>query len=99
MAECATRVMTLNGVMDRVKLIRKRSTYVEVGPGKDMEHRANILVTEVLDTELIGEGAIGTYNHAHENLLTVTKFSVAGALKKFKKLVPQACLEPGVLKN
>ena len=71
MAECATRVMTLNGVMNQVNLIRKRSTYVEVGPGLDMEHRANILVTEVLDTELIGEGAIGTYNHAHAHLLTV----------------------------
>ena len=35
-----------------------------------MEHKANILVTEVFDTELIGEGAISTFNHAHENLLT-----------------------------
>lgn len=36
-----------------------------------MEHRANILVTEVFDTELIGEGAIGTFNHAHKVLLEV----------------------------
>ena len=36
-----------------------------------MPHRANILVTEVFDTELIGEGAIGTYTHAHKELLEV----------------------------
>ena len=39
--------------------------------GGDLEQRANILVTEVFDTELIGEGAIGTFHHAHEHLLEV----------------------------
>lgn len=37
----------------------------------DMLEKANILVTEVFDTELIGEGAIGTFNHAHKYLLEV----------------------------
>lgn len=36
-----------------------------------MLEKANILVTEVFDTELIGEGAIGTFNHAHKYLLEV----------------------------
>ena len=36
-----------------------------------MEHRANLLVTEVFDTELIGEGAIETFRHARDYLLTV----------------------------
>lgn len=36
-----------------------------------MSQRANILVTEVFDTELIGEGAYGTYTHAHKELLEV----------------------------
>ena len=35
-----------------------------------MKERANILVTEVFDTELIGEAAIATFNHAHKFLLT-----------------------------
>ena len=38
--------------------------------GVDMLERANVLVTEVFDTELIGEGAISTFKHALENLLT-----------------------------
>ena len=36
-----------------------------------MPERANVLVTEVFDTELIGEGAIGTFSHAHQELLKV----------------------------
>lgn len=36
-----------------------------------MPRKANILVTEVFDTELIGEGAIATFNLAHKHLLTV----------------------------
>ena len=35
-----------------------------------MTERANVLVTEVFDTELIGEGAISTFSHALEHLLT-----------------------------
>ncbi len=38
--------------------------------GIDMNERANVLVTEVFDTELIGEGAISTFTHALEHLLT-----------------------------
>ena len=37
-----------------------------------MARKANILVTEVFDTELIGEGAIATFNLAHKHLLTVS---------------------------
>ncbi|XP_055909924.1 protein arginine N-methyltransferase 7 [Eupeodes corollae] len=70
MAHCAEKIMSANGMGERIKLIKKRSTEIEVGEGKDMFRRANVLVTEVLDTELIGEGAIGIYNHAHKHLLT-----------------------------
>lgn len=71
MANCARNVIAHNNCDDKITLIPKRSTDIVVGPGKDMELRANVLVTEVFDTELIGEGAIGTFNHAHANLLTV----------------------------
>lgn len=71
MAKCANDVMISNGCKDQIKLIPKRSTDIIVG--QDMKEKANILVTEVFDTELIGEGAIGTFNHAHKHLLTVWK--------------------------
>lgn len=61
----AREVIEKNGFKSMIRMITKHSTEVKVGPGLDMEQKANILVAEVLDTELIGEGAIKTYNHAH----------------------------------
>nr|CAD7430778.1 unnamed protein product [Timema monikensis] len=69
MAECALKVIKENGFSKQIHLIPKRSTEITVGEDGDMKHRANILVTEVFDTELIGEGALGTFKHAHEVLL------------------------------
>ena len=47
-----------------------KHVYLAVLDG-DLLEKANILVTEVFDTELIGEGALGTFHHAHTNLLQV----------------------------
>nr|XP_019541694.2 LOW QUALITY PROTEIN: protein arginine N-methyltransferase 7 [Aedes albopictus] len=69
MADCAERVIAANGMGERIRLVKKKSTEMEVGPGRDMERKANVLVTELFDTELIGEGAIATYRHALEHLL------------------------------
>ncbi|XP_052231966.1 protein arginine N-methyltransferase 7-like isoform X1 [Dreissena polymorpha] len=67
MAECAKKIIAENGFTDKITVIPKRSTELKIGP--DMPCRANILVTEVFDTELIGEGAISTFTHAHNELL------------------------------
>ena len=71
MAECAKKVISENGFEDKIHLIPKRSTDLTVGTPGDLKHRANILVTEVFDTELIGEGAISTFQHALRCLLEV----------------------------
>lgn len=71
MADCAMKIIKENGFEDKIKLIHKRSTKITVGRDGDMPKRANILVTEVFDTELIGEGALSTFRHAHEVLLEV----------------------------
>ncbi|KAG5338171.1 ANM7 methyltransferase, partial [Acromyrmex heyeri] len=68
-AKCAVQIIKENGFEDKIQLIRKRSTKMIVGKDGDMLKRANILVTEVFDTELIGEGALSTFRHAHEVLL------------------------------
>ncbi len=68
MVSVAKRCIEANGMKDRIQVIPKRST--EIIMGEDMAERANVLVTEVFDTELIGEGAIGTFTHALEHLLT-----------------------------
>ncbi|RVE53723.1 hypothetical protein evm_001615 [Chilo suppressalis] len=69
MAECCLKILEHNGVADKIIVIPKRSTELTVGENGDLKERANILVTEVFDTELIGEGALSTFSHAHQCLL------------------------------
>uniref|UniRef100_A0A3P8UH25 Protein arginine N-methyltransferase n=1 Tax=Cynoglossus semilaevis TaxID=244447 RepID=A0A3P8UH25_CYNSE len=69
MAEAAQCIVEKNGFADRIKIINKHSTDVTVGPDGDMPTKANILITELFDTELIGEGALPSYEHAHQNLV------------------------------
>ncbi|NXP15831.1 ANM7 methyltransferase, partial [Thinocorus orbignyianus] len=69
MANAAVNIVEKNGFGDKIKVINKHSTEVTVGPDGDMQCRANILVTELFDTELIGEGALPTYEHAHKYLV------------------------------
>ncbi|CAG9089107.1 unnamed protein product [Plutella xylostella] len=69
MAECCLKILAKNGLADKIKVIPKRSTELTVGEEGDLKQRANILVTEVFDTELIGEGALSTFSHAHKHLL------------------------------
>uniref|UniRef100_A0AAZ3S831 Protein arginine N-methyltransferase 7 n=1 Tax=Oncorhynchus tshawytscha TaxID=74940 RepID=A0AAZ3S831_ONCTS len=69
MADAAFRIVKKNGFSDKIKIINKHSTEVTVGLDGDMQTRANVLVTELFDTELIGEGALPSYEHAHLNLV------------------------------
>lgn len=69
MVRIARQVITKNGFGDVIKIVPKRSTEMTEA---DMTSRANILVTEVFDSELIGEGALVTFAHAHKNLLEVS---------------------------
>lgn len=46
----------------------------------DLPCRANILVTELFDTELIGEGALPSYEHAHRHLVQVRGSEPSGVL-------------------
>ena len=96
MACCARNVTAHNGCAEKIHLIPKLSTDISVGsPNGDMIQRANILVTEVFDTELIGEGAISTFNHAHQHLLTVG-LCLTGSIKSqaysFKSLYVLFCI-------
>ena len=69
MVRIAHEVIAANGYGDVITVVPKRSTEMTE---RDMEGgRANILVTEVFDTELIGEGALVTYSHALKNLMEV----------------------------
>ena len=68
MVRISRQVISRNNIADVIRVVPKRSTEMTE---EDMEGRANILVTEVFDTELIGEGALVTFEHAHKHLLEV----------------------------
>ena len=71
MAKIASEVVAQNGYSDVIKVVPLRSTELVVEKGGFMEEKANILVTEIFDTELIGEGVLPTLSHAHQHLLEV----------------------------
>ncbi|CAL1586982.1 unnamed protein product [Knipowitschia caucasica] len=69
MAAAARSIVQKNGFSEQITVINKHSTAVTVGAGGDMASRANVLLTELFDTELIGEGALSAYEHAHLHLV------------------------------
>jgi len=73
MVRIARQVISQNGYSEVIRIVPKRSTEMTT---EDIGRRANILVTEVFDTELIGEGGIVTFAHAHKHLLEVQLFNV-----------------------
>lgn len=83
----ARSIIETNGFGDKIKIVNKHSTKVTVGRGCDMNQKANILVAELLDTELIGEGAIKSYNHAHEYLMEKDCISVPDSASIFAQVV------------
>ncbi|XP_028967707.1 protein arginine N-methyltransferase 7 [Galendromus occidentalis] len=90
--EVARKVISSNGYEKKVKLIPKASFDVTVGRGCDMETRAHILVTELFDTELVGEGAIRAYHDARERLLSDGCLIVPQEATVFVQVVDSAFL-------
>uniref|UniRef100_A0A183A120 Protein arginine N-methyltransferase n=1 Tax=Echinostoma caproni TaxID=27848 RepID=A0A183A120_9TREM len=68
MANCAKQVLQENQLEKYIKVVGKQSTKLTIPD--DLPQRANLLVAELVDTELIGEACLSTYKHAAESLLT-----------------------------
>ncbi len=68
LAALARIVVSENGFADRITVIAKPSSELVVGV--DLPERANVLVTEIFDALLVGEGALPSIRHAREHLLT-----------------------------
>ncbi|XP_075995508.1 protein arginine N-methyltransferase 7 [Genypterus blacodes] len=91
-AEAARCIVEKNGFSDKIKIINKHSTEVTVGPDGDMQMKANVLVTELFDTELIGEGALPSYEHAHLNLVQAGCEAVPHRARVYAQLVESELL-------
>ncbi|KAJ1257534.1 hypothetical protein BS78_10G003500 [Paspalum vaginatum] len=84
MGKLTRRVLRANGMENKVRVFHKRSDELRVGV--ELGSRADILVSEILDSELLGEGLIPTLQHAHDMLLV-----------KNPKTVPYRATTYGVL--
>lgn len=71
LAAVAREVMVDNGYADRVTVHHKRSTALRVGAGRDADlpGHADVLVSEILDAGLLGEGHAPSIRHARAHLL------------------------------
>lgn len=61
-AQTATRVIAANGLSDRITVIPKWSH--EIAVGVDIPEQADVVISEIVDTVLLGEGALATLTHA-----------------------------------
>ncbi|XP_073219808.1 protein arginine N-methyltransferase 1.6 [Cicer arietinum] len=90
MVKLMKKVMRLNGMEGRIKVINKRSDELKIG--LDLSLRADVLVSEILDSELLGEGLIPTLQHAHDNLLVENPLTVPYRATTYGQLVESTFL-------
>lgn len=90
MGKLMRRVLRANGMGDKVKVFHKRSDELEVGV--ELDSPADILVSEILDSELLGEGLIPTLQQAHDMLLVKNPKTVPYRATTYGQLVESTFL-------
>ncbi|KAL3647182.1 Protein arginine N-methyltransferase 7 [Castilleja foliolosa] len=85
MVKLMRKVLRANGMDGKIHVINKRSD--ELKFGLDVHARADILVSEILDSELLGEGLIPTLQHAHDELLVENPQTVPYTATTYGQLV------------
>jgi len=69
LAALAGEVVKNNGYSDRIRIINKASQQLDPKTDFPKNTRPDVLVAEVFDTLVIGEGALSTFEHARRYLL------------------------------
>lgn len=85
MGKLMRRVLRVNGMEKKVRIFHKHSNELKVG--LDLPSCADVLVSEILDSELLGEGLIPTLQHAHDLLLVANPKTVPYRATTFGQLV------------
>jgi tetratricopeptide (TPR) repeat protein len=67
-ADMAKKIIAENGFGEKITIIDKNSTELQIG--RDLPNRATLLVSEILDIGLIGEGVLPSLKHAKSSLIT-----------------------------
>ncbi|XP_076943445.1 protein arginine N-methyltransferase 7-like [Bidens hawaiensis] len=90
MVKLMKKVLRANNMNHKIRVLNKRSDELEVGA--DIASRADVLVSEILDSELLGEGLIPTLQHAHDNLLVENYQTVPHKATTYGQLVESTYL-------
>lgn len=90
MGKLLRKVLRANGMENKVKVFHKRSDELEVGV--ELDSPADILVSEILDSELLGEGLIPTLQQAHDMLLVKNPKTVPYRATTYGQLVDSTFL-------
>ncbi|HED18300.1 MAG TPA: tetratricopeptide repeat protein [Gammaproteobacteria bacterium] len=78
LAELAREVIKSNGYSDRIRVINKASQQLIPATDFQKNTRPDVLVAEVFDTLVIGEGALATFAHARRYLLAPDAVAIPG---------------------
>jgi tetratricopeptide (TPR) repeat protein len=81
LADCARKIIRKNGYEDRIRVVGKKSTSLNVGAGMDLEKKADVLIAEVFDVGLLGEHFLPALFHAKRNLLKAGTVVIPAAAK------------------
>lgn len=90
LAAAARAVVQANEQEARITVISKPSTRLVVGWGDDLPCRADVLVTEIFDSVLIGEGLLATMADARARLVAPDARSVPHAAELVGMLLESA---------
>lgn len=66
-AAIARRIIAANGYADRIRVVGKLSTDLQIGT--DLEAPADVLVSEILSNSVLTEGVLGTFEDALKRLV------------------------------
>lgn len=90
-ADMARRIVADNGYGERIDIFAAASTELEVG--REMAAPADILVSEILSSDLLTENVLDTFEDAHARLLTRDAIVIPRAASAMGCLVESPTLE------
>ncbi|XP_022086434.1 protein arginine N-methyltransferase 9-like [Acanthaster planci] len=86
MLKLSQDILTANEMQGRVHLLHKLSTDMAVSD--DIPNRVSLVVTEIFDAGLFGEGAVTTLQHAWKHLLLPPKTSSPQTPGSYGRVIP-----------
>lgn len=85
LAQTAAEIVTLNGFADTIKVHNKKSTLLQVG--EELERKADVVVSEILDVGALGEGALPSIRHAAQQLAKPDAKLIPARVKLWGQLI------------